>query len=432
MKTDAWDYDVAVIGGGPGGSSAGTALARRGRRVLLLERERFPRFHIGESQLPWSNEVFRELGVEQAIAEAGFVRKWGASFRRPDGRTEQYADFAHAVETPTPQTWQVLRERFDDVLLKHSARCGVDVRERHRFFDAEFDAGGVTVRYTDADGAEHRVRVAAVVDASGRTGVLAKRFGEHVYDDILRNIAVHAQYENVPRLEGRRAGDIRMFTRADMGWLWMIPLSETVMSVGAVIPKSVHQREAKATHEESLEHYVAQSPAAAALMRDARRVTPARVDVDYSYLATRMAGDRWVAVGDAAAFLDPIFSTGVLLSMQGGIDAAAAIDAGLRKGDLSARAFVRYERLVRKRYHHFRRFAIGFYDPAFREIWFTPDKRFGLYEAIVSVLAGNWKPSLATRARIRLFFALVALKRLSFRFGAAPAVRDGPQAEQVR
>jgi 2-polyprenyl-6-methoxyphenol hydroxylase-like FAD-dependent oxidoreductase len=144
-------------------------------------------------------------------------------------------------------------------------------------------------------------------------------------------------------------------------------------------------------------------------------VTPARVDVDYSYLATVMAGDRWVAVGDAAAFLDPIFSTGVLLSMQGGMDAAAAIDAGLGSGDLSAHAFARYERLVRRRYHHFRRFAVGFYDRAFRDVWFTPDKRFGLYGAVVSVLAGNWRPSLLTRAKIRLFFALVAARRLSLR-----------------
>jgi flavin-dependent dehydrogenase len=261
--------------------------------------------------------------------------------------------------------------------------------------------------------------VGVVVDASGRTGVLARRFGRHEYDPLLRNISVHAQYEGVPRAGGRRAGDIRMFTRDDMGWLWLIPLSDTLTSVGAVIPKAVHGREAKATHEESLAHYFACTPPAQALLEGARRVSPARIDVDYSYLATRMGGDRWVAVGDAAAFLDPIFSTGVLLAMQGGLDAAEAIDAGLRTGDLSERAFARYERVQRKRYHHFRRFAIGFYDPAFRDLWFRPRKRFGLYEAIVSVLAGNWRPSLPTRARIGLFFGLVALRRLAYRSGRA-------------
>jgi flavin-dependent dehydrogenase len=192
----------------------------------------------------------------------------------------------------------------------------------------------------------------------------------------------------------------------------MIPLSDTVTSVGAVIPKAVHQREAKANPEESLTHYLAASSSAASLLERARRVSPARVDVDYSYLATRMAGDRWVAVGDAAAFLDPIFSTGVLLAMQGGLDAAAAIEAGLQTSDLSERAFVRYEGIVRKRYHHFRRFAIGFYDPAFRDLWFTPSSRFGIYGAVVSVLAGNWRPSVMTRVKIGLFFTLVAMQRL--------------------
>src|SRR5688572_12002670 len=133
-----WDFDAAVIGGGPGGSSAATVLARRGWRVVLLERERFPRFHIGESQLPWSNELLRALGAYETIAAAGFVEKWGATFRTPDGALEQHADFAAAVETPTPQTFQVLRETFDDLLLRHSARSGVTVHEGHRVLDVAF------------------------------------------------------------------------------------------------------------------------------------------------------------------------------------------------------------------------------------------------------------------------------------------------------
>jgi flavin-dependent dehydrogenase len=343
------------------------------------------------------------------------VQKWGASFRRPGGDDEQYADFSAAVQTPFPQTFQVLRERFDEVLLRHAQACGVEVREQHALRDAAFDGSGVTLSFADASGTGRSARVGAVVDASGRSAVLVKRFGRHEYDPVLRNISFHAQYEGVPRAEGRRAGDIRMFTREDMGWLWFIPVSEAVMSVGAVIPVATHRREGGPGAEENLERYLAHTPQAAALLARARRVTPVRVDADYSYLATRMSGERWVAVGDAAAFLDPIFSTGVLLAMQGGLDAAEAIDAGLRRGALPARAFARYERLVRRRYHHFRRFATGFYDPAFRDLWFTPRKDSGIYGAIVSVLAGNWRPSLATRARIALFFALVAVRRLELR-----------------
>src|SRR5258708_28751779 len=179
LVSSGWDFDVAVVGGGPGGSSAATALARRGRKVVLLERERFPRFHIGESQLPWSNELFRALGAVETIRAAGFVEKWGATFQTPAGGAEQYADFEAAVETPTPQTFQVLRQTFDDVLLRHSARCGVTVLEEHRLVDVAFDPDGVTLRFANPEGVERRARVGVVVDASGRAGLIGKRFGRH-------------------------------------------------------------------------------------------------------------------------------------------------------------------------------------------------------------------------------------------------------------
>ena len=410
--TGTWDFDAVVVGGGPGGSSTATALARHGRRVLLLERDQFPRFHIGESQLPWSTEILRALGVYDTVATAGFVQKWGASFWTLDGSFEQYADFTEAPETPTPQTFQVTRATFDDLLLRHAEKSGADVRERHRVLEAVFDPGGVTVRFADPEGMEHTVRAGVVVDASGRAGFLAKKLGRHAFDPVLRNIAVHAQFEDIPRPAGRRAGDIRMFTRPDMGWLWLIPLTDTVTSVGAVIPQAVHRRESKATPEASLAHYVDSTPQAAKLLISARRVTPARFDADYSYLGTTLAGDRWVAVGDAAAFLDPIFSTGVLLAMQGGLDVADAINAGLRDGDLTRRRFRKFERLTRMRYHHFRRFAVGFYKPHFRDLWFQRTKRGGLFEAVLSILAGNWRPSLGLRLRIWFFFTLVALQRV--------------------
>jgi flavin-dependent dehydrogenase len=409
--SNGWDYDVAVVGGGPGGSSVATALVRRERRVLVLERELFPRFHIGESQLPWSNEIFRALGVYETILQAGFVEKWGASFGAIDG-AEQYADFAEAVETPTPQTFQVSRAQFDDLLLAHCRRSGAEVLQGHRALHAVFERDGVSLRFAGPKGHERSVRVGMVVDASGRAGFLAKTLGRHEMDPMLRNIAVHAQYEGIPRREGRRSGDIRMLTRADRGWMWLIPLTARVISVGAVIPQTVYSHASKTSAEENLEHFIATTPGSAPLFYAAHRVSPARFDADYSYLGTCMAGDRWLAVGDATGFLDPIFSTGVLLAMQAGLDAAEAISGALSEGDCSARRFASYERRVRQRYHHFRRFAVGFYDPAFRDLWFTRSNRFGLYQAILSVLAGNWRPSFLTRARIELFFMLVALQRV--------------------
>ena len=409
--TQSWDFDVAVVGGGPAGAAAASVLARNGHRVLVLERERFPRFHIGESQVPWIHETLARIGADKAVAAAGFIEKWGASFTTADGAADQYADFSQAPEVPNPKAFQVPRAAFDQVLLEHAANCGAVVLQERTAIAAVFDVEGVALTYADAENAETRVTVGAIIDASGRAGFLAKRFGERHRDAVLQNIAVHRQYEGVPRREGRRAGDIQMVTRPDKGWFWFIPIDARTMSVGVVVPQSVYKTAAQRTPEETLSHFLAQTPAAAQLVSRATPVSAARFDADYSYLHSRHAGDRFVLVGDAGAFLDPIFSTGVLLALQSGIEAAEVVTAGLRDGDLRASRFADYERRLVRRYHHFRRFAAGFYNPAFRDLFFSPSSRFGIYEAVLSVLSGNWRPSWKTRLRLQVFFGLVALQR---------------------
>jgi flavin-dependent dehydrogenase len=382
--------------------------------VVVLERERFPRFHIGESQLPWINEVLVEIGADQMVARAGFVEKWGASFVPPDGSKEFYADFTQAWEVPSPRTYQVPRARFDQLLLEHAASCGARVLQGRRAERATFDVDGVTLAHTGDDGDAAELRVGAVIDASGRAGFLAKQFGQRRQDEVLQNISVHRQFEGIPRAGGRRAGDIRMVTRSDRGWIWFIPISETVTSVGVVVPRSVHSAyNATGRHsaEETLDHFLAGAPAAARLVALARPVSPARYDADYSYLHDHHAGDRYLLVGDAGAFLDPIFSTGVLLAMQSGLEAAGVLSEGLRRGDMSRARFTAYERKLVRRYRHFRRFAVGFYDAPFRDLFLNPQARFGLYQAVLSILGGNWRPSLKTRLRIALFFALVGIQR---------------------
>jgi flavin-dependent dehydrogenase len=210
-----------------------------------------------------------------------------------------------------------------------------------------------------------------------------------------------------------------MVTRPDRGWFWFIPISDTVISVGAVVPQDVYNANARSTPEATLAHFLDETPAAARLVRNATPVTAARFDADYSYLHSRHAGDRYILTGDAGAFLDPIFSTGVLLAMQSGIEAGEELGSAVRDGDFRARRFAAYERRLVRRYHHFRRFATGFYDPAFRDLFFNRSSRFGIYEAVLSVLGGNWRPSIGTRLRLELFFLLVAALRLKRRFSGA-------------
>jgi flavin-dependent dehydrogenase len=190
-----------------------------------------------------------------------------------------------------------------------------------------------------------------------------------------------------------------------------------VTSVGVVLPQASYRAVACGRPEDTLDAVAQATPNVAALLAGARAVSEARFEADYSYLHSSLAGDRFVLVGDAGAFLDPIFSTGVLLAMQSGVEAAAAISAGLRAGDLSARRFRGFERQVVRRYRHFRRLVVGFYDPAFRDLFLSPSSRFGLYEAVLSTVAGNWRPSWSIRWRLRLFFLLVKLQR---RFAIAP------------
>jgi len=404
-----FDFDFAVAGGGPAGCSAATRLAQHGYSVVLFERETFPRFHIGESLLATTNEALEAIGAVDKIVAAKFPVKWGARLVTHDGRSGRGVNFAEVSEVKRPQTYQVPRAEFDRLLMERAREVGVDVREATRVTAFEIAADAATVDF--ANGVPGRVRVRALVDATGRQGLVARKLGLRTDEPLLANIAIFSHYKNVPRLPDGNPDDIRIVARNDSGWYWLIPISAELMSVGVVLPKNLFMQMPEGTPEERLDRALADTPAVAELMKDAQREWPVRVEKDFSYSAKTYAGDRWILAGDAGSFLDPVFSTGVSIAMESGIEAADALHRAAKRDDFSARQFTAFSRRQRKRFRTFRRFVIGFYTPQFRDLFFKPNPPHRLFRAVVTVLAGRWNASLRTRLLNHFFFALVALQK---------------------
>ncbi|HEY4283930.1 MAG TPA: NAD(P)/FAD-dependent oxidoreductase [Chthoniobacterales bacterium] len=410
---DGYDFDFGVAGGGPAGSSAAISLAQQGHSVVLFERETFPRFHIGESLLSTANDAFAALGVTERIEAASFPQKWGARLFTHDGQSGRYVDFTDVREVTRAQTYQVCREEFDRILLDRAREVGVEVREASNVITCEFtrDAAILDVA-SRLDGAPSRVHVRALVDATGRGGLLARKFNLRTEEPRLANIAIFSHYTNVPRLKGPRPDDIRLVARSDAGWFWLIPISKELTSVGVVLPKALYRRLANGNSpEETLNRTISDTSIVAEFMREARREWPVRVEKDFSYSASTYAGDRWILAGDAGSFLDPVFSTGVSIAMESGIEAAGELHRALMRNDFSASRFAAFSRRQRKRFQTFRRFVTGFYTPQFRDIFFSPDPQPLIFRSVVTMLAGKWNASLWTRFLNQLFFGIVSIQK---------------------
>ena len=352
--------DVVVIGGGPGGSTTATMLARQGWQVLLLERERFPRDHIGESLLPASIPVLEELGVLPAVQEAGFLRKWGATMVWGTDRTP-WSWYFRETNQQYPHSYQVWRPQFDQLLLDNSRAHGVEVREGHQVVDVLFEDGRACgVRYT-ADGATGMARARFVVDASGQGALLGHKLQLRRWDAFFQNLAVYGYFAGAQRLPAPDDTNIFIESYAH-GWFWHIPLHTGWTSTGAVVDSRTGQEGIRRTDPRRfLMEQVAQAPRTAQMLGEATLASGPFVIRDWSYISDEVVGDGYILVGDAACFVDPLFSSGVHLALMAGVLAAAYMTTVLKDPSMHEAVGRVYKEMYYKEYDHFRAMAQLFY-----------------------------------------------------------------------
>lgn len=413
-------YDALVIGCGPGGSSAATFLARANKRVLVLEKEIFPRFHIGESLLPCNMTIFREMGVLPALQAAGFPRKFGARFELCNGSLGTRFAFRQGKYNREPEAIQVERAVFDHILLKHARASGADVREGWSVTKTVSDPDGVSVEARDSDGKIHNFRASYLIDASGRGNLTGNQEGIRVTHPRHKKLAVFAHFTGVMRDAGEANSDI-IIVRLPNKWFWIIPISAEKTSVGLVIDKDEFAQE-QGTPQEIFDRWVESSSAVKDRMVNAQRVNETRTTSDFSYYNRRFTGERLLRVGDAAGFMDPIFSAGVFLAMWSGKLAAEVVQKSLTQGQPNRRLFASYEKRVRQGLMYYWRMVEGYYTTPFMELFLRPSERCNLFSAVIGVLAGEVEGSWSLRWRMELFFLLVKIQarwpfsqRISFR-----------------
>jgi flavin-dependent dehydrogenase len=333
------DPDVIVIGGGPAGATVATLVADRGHAVTLFERERFPRYHVGESLIPETFWVLERLGILPTMREGVFVEKHSVQFVSEEGKLSAPFYFADYKDHESSRTWQVTRREFDHLLLDNARAKGVDVHEGVRVLEVLFEDGrAVGVRTADEAGVERTIRARVVVDAAGQSTVIQDRLGLRQWDPDLKKAAVWTYWKGARRESGRDAGATLVLQLKDKkGWFWYIPLADDVTSVGVVADHEyLFQGRASKDPAAVYAEEVARCPGLVPRLAGAERTEPFRVAKEYSYRSRQVAGDGWVLVGDALGFLDPLYSSGILLALKSGALAADAIHAGLAAGDTSA------------------------------------------------------------------------------------------------
>ena len=388
MTNPTPDYDVVVAGGGPSGAATATFLAQHGRRVLLVERETFPRYHIGESLIPYTWFTLERLGVIGRLKASPNPKKYSVQFVSVEGKVSQPFYFFQTIEHECSQTWQVLRSDFDAMLLDTAREKGVEGRQGAARPDpALADGQGRGLGLDPGGGRRETIRARAVVDATGRDTLVASRLGWKKRDPELNKVAIWSYFKGAVRDPGLDEGATTVAYVPHKGWFWYIPLPDDVVSVGIVAEAAYLYRDSRDL-QAILDREIAASPWIRAHVAPASQAGPVRVTGEFSYRADGIGGDGFCLVGDAFAFLDPIFSSGVFLALSSAELAADAIHAAPDTGGVTAARLESYAQAQRKAVDDFRRLVLAFYDESFSFRGFL-NVYPHLHPLVVDTLVGN-------------------------------------------
>lgn len=400
-----------VVGGGPAGATIAALLAERGHRVVVAEKGRHPRFHIGESLLPHNLPLLDRLGIREAV-ERTSMRKHGIEFVSPyHGKSVTY-DFAGALDKRFPYSFQVRRSTFDHLLLKNAEAKGAEIVEECRVTSVAFPEGGSPrIEGRDADGRTRSWTAGFVVDASGRDTLLAAQLGFKERNRRNNSAAIFGHFAGARRLEGKREGDISIVW-FDHGWFWFIPLSDGTTSVGAVCPPEFFKNRGTDLAN-FFASVIASCPEIAARLEDAQLVGAVTATGNYSYGAKYASGGKFILVGDACAFIDPVFSTGVYFAMTMAFRGAEAVEACLRDPRRSRRVLKRYDAATQKALGSITWFIYRIREPAMRNLFMSPRNWFRMEEAILSLLAGDIFGGWSIRSRLYIFRTIYYITKLA-------------------